>query len=63
MQRKFFLIHYPDSSFAIYNSDDPHSKDLIHDTKAKIISYGTSSNSDFKLKNINYDLSGTTFDC
>ena len=34
---------------------------IVKDTKANLISYGTSSNSDFKLKDINYDLSGTTF--
>jgi len=49
------------SSYAIYNSDDSHSKELVSNTKANLISYGTSSNSDFVLKNINYDLSGTTF--
>jgi UDP-N-acetylmuramoyl-L-alanyl-D-glutamate--2,6-diaminopimelate ligase len=49
------------SSFAIFNSDDSKSKKIISDTKAKCFSYGLSSDSDFKLKNINYDLSGTTF--
>ncbi len=49
------------SSYGIYNSDDINSKELIKDTKAELISYGTSSGSDFKLKSIQYDLSGTTF--
>jgi UDP-N-acetylmuramoyl-L-alanyl-D-glutamate--2,6-diaminopimelate ligase len=49
------------SSFAIYNSDDSQSKKLVENSKASLISYGTSSNSDFVLKNINYDLNGTTF--
>lgn len=49
------------SSFAIYNSDDSHSKKLVGNSKANLVSYGTSSNSDFILKNISYNLSGTTF--
>ena len=49
------------SSFAFYNSDDTHSKKLVGNSKASLTSYGTSSNSDFVLKNINYDLNGTTF--
>ncbi|MDO8550618.1 MAG: UDP-N-acetylmuramoyl-L-alanyl-D-glutamate--2,6-diaminopimelate ligase [Ignavibacteria bacterium] len=59
--KKILFDSLSSSSFAIYNSDDANSKEIIIDTKANLISYGTSSNSDFKLKEIKYDLSGTTF--
>jgi UDP-N-acetylmuramoyl-L-alanyl-D-glutamate--2,6-diaminopimelate ligase len=59
--KKILFDSLNSSSVAIYNSDDSHSKKLVSDTKANLVSYGTSSNSDFVLKNINYDLSGTTF--
>ena len=49
------------NSFAIINSDDKNSDKIIKDSKAKIISYGVSDNSDYKIKNINYDLNGTEF--
>lgn len=49
------------SSFAIYNSDDKYSNDIIRDTKAQRISYGSSSYADFILKDIYYDLEGTRF--
>jgi len=59
--KKILFNSLSSSSFAIYNSDDENSREIIKDTKANLISYGTSSNSDFKLKDIKYDLSGTTF--
>ncbi len=59
--KKILFDSLSSSSFAIYNSDDSHSKKLISNSKANLVSYGTSSNSDFVLKNISYDLSGTTF--
>ena len=59
--KKILFDSLSSSSFAIYNSDDSNSKRLVGNTKAGLISYGTSSNSDFVLKNISYDLSGTTF--
>ncbi len=59
--KKILFDSLSPSSFAIYNSDDVSGSKIVKDTKANLISYGTSSNSDFKLKDINYDLSGTTF--
>ena len=34
---------------------------LIKDSKAKLFSYGTASDADFILKDIQYDLNGTNF--
>ena len=59
--KKILFDSLSSSSIAIYNSDDSHSKKLVGNTKANLVSYGTSSNSDFVLKNISYNLSGTTF--
>ena len=49
------------NSFAIINSDDSNSKKMIKDCKAKIVTYGIADNSDYQIKNINYDLNGTDF--
>ena len=49
------------NSFAIINSDDSNSNKMIKDCKAKIVTYGIADNSDYQIKNINYDLNGTDF--
>jgi UDP-N-acetylmuramoyl-L-alanyl-D-glutamate--2,6-diaminopimelate ligase len=49
------------NSFAIINSDDGAAQELVKDCKAKIITYGIANNSDYQIKNINYDLNGTNF--
>lgn len=49
------------NSFAIINADDSNSNKLIKDCKAKIVTYGIADNSDYQIKNINYDLNGTDF--
>lgn len=59
--KKILFDSLSSSSFVIYNSDDLNSAKIINDTKANCFSYGSSSNSDFILKNISYDLWGTTF--
>ena len=47
---------------AIYNIDDENSASIISSTKAKTFSFGTNLNSYYKLKNIQYDFTGTRFD-
>jgi UDP-N-acetylmuramoyl-L-alanyl-D-glutamate--2,6-diaminopimelate ligase len=49
------------NSFAIINSDDDAAPEIIKDCNAKIVTYGMANNSDYQIKNINYDLSGTDF--
>jgi UDP-N-acetylmuramoyl-L-alanyl-D-glutamate--2,6-diaminopimelate ligase len=50
-----------ESSFAVYNIDDPHYSEMLKDCRAKLISYGTNPNSDFVIKDVYYDLNGTRF--
>lgn len=50
-----------ESSFAIVNSDDKVYKKLIKNTKAKVVTYGTNKDADFRMSNINYSLNGTNF--
>jgi UDP-N-acetylmuramoyl-L-alanyl-D-glutamate--2,6-diaminopimelate ligase len=59
--KKILFNSLNSTSFAIYNSDDEHGTEMISDTKANLISYGTSTNSEFRLKDISYDLTGTNF--
>jgi len=59
--KKILFDSLGSSSFAVYNSDDKNGKEIIRDSKANFISYGTATNSDFILKDIKYDLTGTTF--
>ena len=49
------------SAFGVYNSDDKNCLTLISNTQAHPHSYGTASNADFILKDIKYDLNGTSF--
>jgi len=48
-------------SIAIVNADDPYSDRIISDCNAKIYKYGSSSDADFKILDIRYDLNGTSF--
>jgi UDP-N-acetylmuramoyl-L-alanyl-D-glutamate--2,6-diaminopimelate ligase len=49
------------SAFVVYNSDDNNSGEVLKDCKSKRYSYGTLSGSDFLIKQIQYDLNGTSF--
>jgi UDP-N-acetylmuramoyl-L-alanyl-D-glutamate--2,6-diaminopimelate ligase len=59
--KKILFDNLSSESFAIINSDDSNSQKIVSDSKAKIITYGVSNNSDYQIKNINYDLNGTNF--
>ena len=41
------------SSFAIINLDSPYAERIINNTKAQIITYGKSKESDFCISDIN----------
>lgn len=49
------------NAVVVYNYDDDNSKKVLKDCKAKRYSYGTLSGSDFLIKQIEYDLNGTSF--
>lgn len=49
------------NAYAIYNLDDDFGNRAVSDSNAKIFSYGISSASDFRLKDIQFDLDGTSF--
>lgn len=49
------------TAFAVVNCDDEHYLNLVKDCKAKIITYGKSENADFRILNIAFNLSGTSF--
>jgi UDP-N-acetylmuramoyl-L-alanyl-D-glutamate--2,6-diaminopimelate ligase len=59
--KKILFDSLSDSSILIYNLDDKNSLNIIKDSKAKKYSYGISPGADFLIKNISYDLNGTTF--
>jgi UDP-N-acetylmuramoyl-L-alanyl-D-glutamate--2,6-diaminopimelate ligase len=59
--KKILFDELSPNSVAVINSDDSHSKEIIKDCKAKIITYGVADNSDYQIKNIVYDLNGTDF--
>jgi UDP-N-acetylmuramoyl-L-alanyl-D-glutamate--2,6-diaminopimelate ligase len=48
-------------SFGIINSDDEWGFEIVKDSRANLFSYGTSTKSDFAIKDIKYDLNGTSF--
>jgi UDP-N-acetylmuramoyl-L-alanyl-D-glutamate--2,6-diaminopimelate ligase len=62
ISKKILFDSLPENAYAIYNSDDIHSVDVLKDCKSKKLSYGAAQDSDFRISNINYDLNGTVFD-
>lgn len=59
--KKILFDNLSSNAVAIVNNDDINSAAMVKDCRARIISYGTSTNADYRLQNINYDLNGTTF--
>jgi UDP-N-acetylmuramoyl-L-alanyl-D-glutamate--2,6-diaminopimelate ligase len=59
--KKILFDSLSENSVIIYNNDDDNSQKIIKDSKAKSYSYGISSGSDFLIKNISFNLSGTSF--
>ncbi|HQI39636.1 MAG: UDP-N-acetylmuramoyl-L-alanyl-D-glutamate--2,6-diaminopimelate ligase [Ignavibacteriales bacterium UTCHB2] len=59
--KKILFDNLSSSSFAIINSDDKNSKEIVKDSKAEVFTYGVSEGSDYQIKNIVYDLMGTDF--
>lgn len=59
--KKILFCTLPVSSSALYNSDDLHSIDIIKDCPSLKYSFGTKSDSQFRISEINCDLSGTSF--
>lgn len=59
--KKILFNSLDSSAYAVYNADDSYGIKIAADTKAESFSYGISSNSDFRISNIHYDLSGTSF--
>jgi UDP-N-acetylmuramoyl-L-alanyl-D-glutamate--2,6-diaminopimelate ligase len=59
--KKILFDDLSNDSFAIINSDDTSSKEIVKDSKAKIVTYGMTANSDYRIKDIRYDLNGTEF--
>jgi UDP-N-acetylmuramoyl-L-alanyl-D-glutamate--2,6-diaminopimelate ligase len=59
--KKILFDELPVSSSAVYNNDDLHSVDVIKDCKSLKYSFGTSSDSQFRISDVNCDLSGTSF--
>jgi UDP-N-acetylmuramoyl-L-alanyl-D-glutamate--2,6-diaminopimelate ligase len=59
--KKILFDSLPISSSAIYNSDELHSIDVIKDCHALKYSFGTKDDSNFRIYDINCDLTGTSF--
>lgn len=59
--KKILFDSLSESSVIIYNLDDKNSINIIKDSKAKVYSFGTSTGADFLIKNISYNLNGTSF--
>ena len=59
--KKILFDNLSANAFVVYNRDDANSGRILKDCKAKKYSYGSISPSDFLIKHIEYDLSGTSF--
>ncbi len=59
--KKILFDSLSPEAFSIYNIDDTHGKEIVSNTNSKVYSYGISSDADFRIKDVSYDLSGTEF--
>lgn len=59
--KKILFDSLSESAIGVYNIDDNNSPAIIINSKAKLFPYGASSKADFILKDIKFDLSGTSF--
>ncbi len=60
--KKILFDELKPEATAIVNADDDYALKIAADARARVLTYGESSSSDFMLENITYDLSGTSFD-
>ncbi|MGE5352845.1 MAG: UDP-N-acetylmuramoyl-L-alanyl-D-glutamate--2,6-diaminopimelate ligase [Acidobacteriota bacterium] len=59
--KKILFDELTEEAFVVYNTDDPSSEGIIAQTKAKAYSYGTKEGAVFQVKDVSYDLNGTSF--
>ena len=59
--KKILFDSLAESAFGVYNKDDLNNGELIENSMATLFSYGISSNADFTISDIRYDLNGTDF--
>jgi UDP-N-acetylmuramoyl-L-alanyl-D-glutamate--2,6-diaminopimelate ligase len=60
--KKMLFDFIPESGAIVYNADDENGKEIVKNSSAQKISYGTKNNSELKIKNIEFDLEGTHFE-
>lgn len=58
--KKILFDSLKESTYAIYNIDDPYGEKIVADTKAKKLSYGKSEKADIKAKDIKLSFDGTS---
>lgn len=60
--KKGFFDALSEKAFALTNSDQEHGETMVHDTKAKVLTYGIKSMADFKAKIIDNRFDGLHLD-
>lgn len=60
--KKILFDTLPADSVIVYNADDESGDAITKDSAAKRYSYGIKPGSDFQIRGISYDLSGTSFE-
>ncbi len=59
--KKILFDNMKEDATVIYNSDDKNWSKLLSNNNSKKISYGKSKSSDYKIKNISFNMDGTSF--
>lgn len=59
--KKILFDDLSENSFVVFNNDDSNGKNITEKTKAEKFSYGFNENSDFKISNLSFDFSGTSY--
>jgi UDP-N-acetylmuramoyl-L-alanyl-D-glutamate--2,6-diaminopimelate ligase len=61
-KRKLFTDYLAVDGCAVVNIDDAYGRELIASTNSECLSVGFSEDADYRLENISYSFSGTSFD-
>ena len=59
--KKILFNSLSSNSLALVNADDENSDKMVDSSNARVLTYGISESSDFRIKSIRYDLNGTDF--
>ncbi len=62
LAKKILFDELKPEAVAVVNINDEHGEKIVEHSKARVVAYGEKNESDFRIENIEFDLTGTRFD-